>query len=212
MTTSKRWRELKHQVDVLRKHFLPDPFTPLGTYPRMPRVRAQTRAFLVLSHAEVEGYLEEWAKDIARACETAWTSSGRATGPLPFLFTTLAERVEVPTTLSGPTAKDCPRRLTEASVKVFQKYYKQIRDNNGIKERSVLALFGPLGVPATALGSTLLPNLESFGTLRGEVAHQSSKAVRRVLDPETEYKRVVDLVNDLGPFDDWLRSYEARIR
>jgi hypothetical protein len=212
MPTSNGWRALKREIATLREHFLPDPFHPLGVYLNSTRAQAHTRAFIVLSHAEIESYLEEWAKDIARASEVVWTSSRRITEPLSFLLATLAERIEVPITLVGPKGKDSPQRLVEASLKLFQKYYKQIKDNNGIKERNVLALFAPLGVPAAALGLTLLPNLDNLGVLRGTHAHQSAKAVQTVLDPETEYKRVNELLDELVALDEWLVKYKRRIR
>jgi hypothetical protein len=134
------------------------------------------------------------------------------TTPLAFLLATLAERIAVPDTLRVQNSKDGPQRLAEASAKLFQKYYKQINDNNGIKEKNLLTLFGPLGVPATALGTTLLPNLDSLGAIRGTHAHQSAKAVQSVLDPETEYKRVDALLADLAAMDEWLVTYKRRIR
>jgi hypothetical protein len=212
MPRSKRWRELQRETNRLRAHFLPEAFEPLGVYPNSARVQAHTRAFLVLSHAEIESYLEGWAKELARAAETTWTTSSKITRPLTFLFAILADRIAIAETLVGPSAKDSPQRLADASVKLFQRYYKVIKDNNGIKEKNFLALFAPLGIPAAALGATLLPGLDSFGALRGSHAHVSASAVASVLDPETEYKRVSDLVNDLGPFDDWLRAYNAKIR
>jgi len=212
MSTSKRWKDLEREIGALRKHFLPDPFNPLGSYANSTRVQAHTRAFLVLSHAEIECYLEEWAKEIARASEVVWNSSRKVTAPLAFLLSTLAERLEVPTTILGPKGKDSPQRLVEASVKLFQKYYKQIKDNNGVREKNVLALFAPLGVSATALSSTLLLNLDSFGALRGTHAHHSAKAVPSVLDPETEYKRVIGLIDELIALDKWLVDCKRCIR
>lgn len=212
MPRSKRWKDLSREISTLRKHFLPDLFDPLGAYRNSHRVQAFTRAFLVLSHAEIESYLEEWAREIARASEVLWTSSHKITEPLAFLFATLSERLEIPVTLAGPKGKDSPQRLADASVKLFQRYYKQIKDNNGIKEKNVLALFAPLGIPAVALGSTLLPNLDSLGTLRGAHAHQSAKAVPTVLDPETEYNRVNALINELVVLDEWLGQYKRRVR
>ena len=213
MGVSRRWKLLKLQIDNLRKQFLPNPFNPLGQYPNGRRVQAYTRAFLVLSHAEIETYLEDWAKDLARASEKAWTSPRkRVTMPMAFLLTSVAKRIEIPRTLSGPGSKDCPRQLAEVSVKLFQEFYRRVNDNNGIKERNVLTLFGPLGVPASALGSTLLPNLDNFGALRGIHAHHSAKAVPSVLDPDVEYRRVTALVDEIGPLDEWLVLYKRRIR
>jgi hypothetical protein len=205
MPKSKRWKDLERETRRLRNQFLPEPFEPLGVYPNSARVQAHTRAFLVLSHAEIESYLEGWAKEIARAAETLWTSSNKVTKPLAYLLATLAERIE-------PKTKDSPQKLADASVRLFQKYYKVIKDNNGVKEANVLALFAPLGIPASALGATLLPSLDSLGSLRGSHAHESAKAVASVLDPETEFKRVTDLVTELGSLDDWLRKYKTIIR
>jgi hypothetical protein len=181
-------------------------------YANSARVQAHTRAFLVLSHAEIESYLEGWAKEIARAAENAWSASSRITKPLAYLIATLAERIQVPVTVTGPNQKDSTQKLADASVKLFQKYYKVVKDNNGIKEKNVLTLLAPLGIPASALGSTLLPGLDSLGALRGSHAHESAKAVASVLDPETEFKRVAALVTDLGLLDDWLRKYRQVIR
>lgn len=197
---------------MLRTHFLPDPFDPLGSYSKPDRIQACTRAFLVLGHAEIETYLEEWAKEIAQTSEIVWTRSSKITEPLTFLLSTLSERIVIPETLSGPKAKDSHQRLSETAVKLFQSYYKRIKDNNGIKEKNVLSLFAPLGIPATALGSTLLPNLESLGALRGQYAHQSRRAVRAVLDPETEYKKLSQVVLDLQVLDQWLTKYKIKIR
>jgi hypothetical protein len=205
MPTSTRWKGLKREVETLRKQFLPSRFDPLGAYANATLVQAHTRAFLVLSHAEVESYFEEWAKEIARASEVVWDSSGKVTKPLAFLLSSLGERID-------PRGKDSPQKLTDASKKLFQKYYKQVRDNNGLREANVLGLFAPLGIPAAALGSTVLLNLESFGSIRGAHAHQSAKAVRSVLDPETEFKRVRDLVDDLADLDQWLVNYKRQVR
>lgn len=212
MPTSQRWKSLKREIETLRSQFLPERFDPLGVYPLTSKVQAHTRGFLVLSHAEIESYFEEWAKEIARASEVVWKSSRRVTAPLGFLLVSYAERLEVPTTLVGPTAKDSPQLLVDLSVKLFTKYYKRIRDNHGIKEKNVLNLFSPLGLPAVALGSSLPPNLDYLGELRGTHAHHSAKAVVSVLDPETEYKRVMGIVNDLVLFDEWLLKYKRRIR
>jgi hypothetical protein len=212
MPRSKRWRDLERETNRLRHQFLPESFEPLGVYSNSALVQAHTRAFLVLSHAEVESYLEGWAKEIARAAENAWKASSRITKPLAFLLAIHAERIGVPVTVIGPNAKDGTQKFAEASVKLFQRYYKVVKDNHGIKEKNVLTLFAPLGVPASALTLTLIPSLESLGTIRGSHAHESAKGVASVLDPETEYKRITDLVADLGLFDDWLRSYRRSIR
>jgi hypothetical protein len=136
---------------------------------------------------------------------------GRMSPPLYFLLATLGQKIVIPATLIGVNVRDSPQRLTEEMVRLFQKYYTSINDNHGVKEGNILNLLGPLGVPSTAFSSTLLPNLDSFGELRGTHAHHS---VRSVLTPlaETEYKRAVDLVNELTDLDQWFIQTKRRIR
>jgi hypothetical protein len=209
---SKRWRGLSREIARLREHFLPDPFNRLGVYPNANRVRAHTRAFVVLSHAEIECYLEDWAKEIARSAEDVWASSGKITEPLAFLFAMLTDRLEVLPKAGGALGKDSLETLREASKKLFPRYYRRIKENNGIREKNVLALFGPLGVSTAGLGSTLLPNLDSLGTLRGTYAHESAKAVPTAPDPETEFARVGTVLNELVPLDESLQKCRRRIR
>jgi hypothetical protein len=210
---SRSLTETKRAIETLRRQLLPSAFDPLGQYPDMAQVQACARAFLVLSHAEVESYLENWARQIAKRAEQVWTTSKRLSPPLTYLLVTLAEKIVVPQSMDGPNAKDTVERLEEAASRVFQRYYKLVNDNHGIKEANLLGLLGPVGVPVTALGATLLPLLEAFGSLRGDHAHHSAKlVVQSVLDPETEYNRAVALATELGTLDGWFQAYLRQIR
>jgi hypothetical protein len=209
---SRRLANLKREVALLRNQFLPDPFDHLGVYAEPLKVQAQTRAFLVLSHAEVESYLEEWAKELARAAEDVWTRSRRVAPPLAFLLNWCDERLGAPETLSTPAAVVGQQRLNEVVTIAFRAYFKRIKDNNGVKEKNVLALFAPVGVDASAFPSTLLPNLDDLGTRRGTHAHHSGKSVTSAPDPETEFKRLETVLTDLEPLERWLIDYRRRIR
>jgi hypothetical protein len=184
----------------------------LGVYPGARKVQARTRAFLVLSHAEVESYLEDWAKEIARKAEVLWTAKRKVSTPLLFLHASLGRPLGNLETLNGGTAKDPETRLSDSVVKLFQDYYSSIKDNHGIKEKNVLALFTPLGISKSAFSATLAPGLDSLGAKRGTHAHYSAKSVTTPLDPESTYKEVVQLVDDLKTLDAWLISCKQQIR
>src|SRR3954462_7392796 len=96
---AKRWAELHRDVELLRRHFLPDPFDHLGRYANPNRVQAHTRAFLVLSHAEIESFLEEWARQLTKACEVVWKKDHRVVGPLPYLLSIFGAPNTVPESL-----------------------------------------------------------------------------------------------------------------
>jgi hypothetical protein len=108
--------------------------------------------------------------------------------------------------------RDGPTRLGEVAKKALAKHYKLVKDNNGVKEKNLLALLLPLGLAAPAINATLCPNLDAFGTTRGTHAHQAASAVLTPLDPETEYKRVKNVLADLIDLDVWLLGYMRRVR
>ena len=211
MANSRAWIELKRQIEILRRQFLPASFDPLGRYDEEDRVQAHTRAFLVLSHAEVETFIEDWAKDIARKAETVWNSSQKTTEPLAIMMAHLGTALTISETYQKP-AEDSRSRYSDACTKVIKSFYERIKKNNGVKEKNFLTLFAPLGVPAVATGLTLLPNLNTFGANRGDHAHHAARAVANPLDPETEYKFVKQVLNDLDVLDKWLVGYRRRIR
>lgn len=209
---SKRLTVLTTEIRRLRQLFLPDPFDPLGVYADSARVQAHTRAFLVLSHAEFESYFESWAKELAAASELVWKKFRRVTPPLAFLLSWNQERLAPPASFAAAMTADSVQRLEELVKKLFTTFYTRIVDNHGVKEANVLALFGPLGVPASAFSPTLLPNLDTLGSKRGVHAHHSAKVVVSVLDPETEFSSIQQLLLDLAVFDQWLTTYRKRIR
>jgi hypothetical protein len=209
---AQRWAGLKREIEKLRRELLPNPFDPTGSYPKPARVQLCTRAFLVLSHAEIETFLEDWAKHLAKACETIWQSSKRVSKPLAFLVSSVGEKVRGSTSISSANAQDSHQRFAEMITKLFIEFYTSIKDNHGVKELNVLRLFDPLGVPAAAYGATLLPNLESLGMIRGVHAHNSARSVPSVLDPESEYERINTDLKDLEAFDQWLVGYGRAIR
>jgi hypothetical protein len=202
---------LRGAVEQLRKHLLPKAFDPLGNYKDFARIQSRTRSFLVLSHAEIETYLEQSAKDIAKASETLWKSKERIARPLAHLLVAIGGKMQAPDKIHS-TDGDPPKRFDTFLTELFQTYYRRINENHGVKEQNVSQLFVPLGVPQEAFAATLLPGLDSLGNLRGDHAHHSSKSVRNLLDPETEYKKITEVIADLGKFDEWVVAYRKSIR
>ena len=210
MTISKRWKALDRQVEVLRKQFLPSQFNPQATYPRISLVREHARAFLLLSHAELETYLEDWAKDLTHASQETWNKTGKVTQHFAFLIATCEGHVEIPEKLNTGVA-DTTQVIQKLGRKVFQAHFKRVKDNHGIRESNLLALFFPLGISLTQVDTMLMPNLHSLGGIRGQYAHRSRSANVAPIDPEVEYKRVRAAVDQLKAFDEWLVAARRRI-
>jgi len=203
---------LRRDVELLRVQFLPDKFDSLGVYPDPRTTQARTRAFLVLSHAELESYFEDWAKELTRASEKVWEKTRRITLPLAFLLSWNNERLAVPEKLGSSGSAVGTQRLEQITMQLFLTFYTCIKRNNGLKEKNILALFSPLGVPASAFTAAIMPNLDELGAIRGTHAHGAQKAVLSVLDPETEYERINTILKDLEIFEAALIDYRRVIR
>ena len=93
---SLKLRALKRSVHELRRHFLPRVFRPLGDYSSPTRVQAHTRAFIVLVHAEIESYLEDWSQEVTVACETKWDTASRISKPLSCLLSASDKCLQLP--------------------------------------------------------------------------------------------------------------------
>lgn len=74
------YRNLCERFENLRDAFLPEEFSPTGEYADI--VYEHTRAYKVLTHAELEYYFEEVAKAIAQKALREWRSSNQVSKPL----------------------------------------------------------------------------------------------------------------------------------
>src|SRR5258708_2913799 len=133
MVQSRKWTALKKQVERYRDHLLPETFSPTGTYRSYDKIQICTRAFILLCHAEIECYLEEWAKEIARVSEDLWMRTGRVSLPMAFLIGSKGERLRPAVTMGNLGKKDSPLLFKEFVEDCFREYYTLLTGNNGVK-------------------------------------------------------------------------------
>ncbi|MDC6129325.1 HEPN domain-containing protein [Burkholderia gladioli] len=209
MAATSRWVDLETEIEKIRRVFLPAAFDPSGTYPDQLLVHTHTRAFLLLSHAEIEHFLEVSAKAIARTAEDSWKLHGKFYKPTAFIAAAHSVRVPVNEKVAGTSKGDFGQVFSQSLLAAFAEFYKVIKENNGIKEHNFAKMFTPIGLSISDLSGTLLTRLDALGEKRGAEAHNSGKSVPVLLDPETEYKSVKELVADLELLDSFLEAYRG---
>ena len=170
MSTSVEYRRLVRRVNELKRTFLP-PVSPTGTYtdPEYDRVRA----FRLLSHAEIEAYLEAICIRTVVAVESAWQADS-VTRTAVLGLVAFSEGVAGLPPEALPTGRSMIRGRVEEAKNRYTTYAKV--DNMGIKEKQVLRLLLPLGIREHEIGSTLTADLNTFGVQRGDHAHQAAAA------------------------------------
>ncbi len=207
MAASAQYQYLVRDHARIRRDLLPITFDPNGDYP--DKVLTATLAYRVLSHAEIESYLEDRALEAALTAVKAWKDRRKSSKTLLSLIAFSGQEIESPPNtidLSQPTQRPAwedkiklSERI-EAAMKVFS---YAVKNNHGIKEDNMHRLLLPIGIEFHELDPVLMADVNSFAEERGEVAHLSAGKYRtkQQIDPKDELTRVKSIIARLIDID-----------
>lgn len=205
MPLSTRFKELRARLSELRKHMLPEKFSPTGDYTDRQLDRA--RGYRLLAHAEIEAYLEDIAKETVTLAISEWKKSREPSVLLVAFMAAYHSSWNIDDTLRNDeiTKISKSRRNVKDSVNEVidlaqTQFIQKIQDNHGIKDKNFKTLMLPTGIDIDELDSTWLTNLDNFGEQRGQVAHNTKK-VTGLINPEDELKTVKSLLEGLEELD-----------
>jgi hypothetical protein len=190
MANSRRFRILEKRLDELHSGILPK-VNPSGSY--TSRELDCVRAYRILTHAEIEYFLEELTKDIIAKAIRHYNAAKKPNRILKALRQTFSTRIELTAATTDP--------YTEAAGQ----QQKSIKSNHGLKEQNIRSLFLPLGLDYTLLDTTWLGVMNSFGENRGKAAHSSFR-VYTIPDPVSEHNQILQVRNGLAKLDENLVS------
>ena len=208
MAISVRYNELKNEVLQLRRNLLPKRFLSSGQYKE--EVITRTVAYRVLTHAEIEEYLEDRSRDIALRAVKAWKERSKASKTLLALIAFSGMTMEKPPSSMSPEQPSQAGQWDE-KIKLSKKidlamnvFHSVLNNNNGIKEENILRLLLPIAVDCGQLDTVLVADLNSYGFSRGLVAHKGLGSYRTTeqIDPKEELKKVTSLVEGIGSIDE----------
>ena len=138
------------------------------------------RAYVLLTHAEIEAYFEDRAQVKVGRAYDAWQNRQVCSSLLSTVVMYYQARAKAwsVTTISNQNAE-----------KARNFYVTELRENHGIKEKNLLSIFLPLGLEHGDFDASLLATLNSFGLLRGKLAHESIKT-HQPIDPKNERDKI----------------------
>lgn len=207
MAQSQRFKILVRELNRLRKHLLPSKFDPTEVE-FSDRKITQFISYRVLTHAEIEAYLEDRALDTARYAIEAWKNKGEIHKILLSLLAFCGHKMELPPTTLSP--KEPNKKISEEKLKLEKKldlasnaFTHCIRVNHGLKEANILALLLPIGIDSDDLDPAWLSTMSTFGEKRGVAAHTSytSYKANQPLNPKTELDTVNEILEGLEDID-----------
>ena len=203
-----RYQQMIQNVEKLRRILLPPIFSPTGDYEETEKVFTLAVSFRVLSHAEVESYLEDRAMSATDQAWKAWIRYGIATRTaLSLIAFSDMEMGSPPETLQArqPSQEKSWNEKIDINSKLkiaITKYNNYIkRNNHGIKEENILSMLLPIGIRPEKIDQTLLADLNNFGESRGLAAHSRSESAQQGIDPKSEYDKVLNIIESLAELD-----------
>jgi hypothetical protein len=186
-TLSVRYSDLAIRLNELKKRFLPLVPSSSGVY--RDRQIDKARAYRVLSHSEIEGFLEDRAEEVVTKAVSQWKTNGTVSVTLLCLGTFLA-----PHTLD----KNCD--LRNRIEFALSQYLKRLKANNGVREHNVTDILFPLGIQARDIDPLWLVAIDDFGKSRGDTAHNPKKT-QNSINPVDEEKTVQTILAGLHDID-----------
>lgn len=191
MMTSQRFKILEQELKNLRKYFLPHQFKPDDNY--TSKEIAHAIAFCVLTHAEIEAYLEDRVLEVALYAKDSWSRYQKITLPFACLLAFSGQKLEEPpASLSSQKLKSLEDKFSD----IFLNFKDNITNkNHGIREKNIIQLLLPIGIRSNQIDETWLQEIDNFSRRRGNFAHQSAtKKMQQVQSPEIEYNFVFRLI------------------
>ncbi|MFF1300654.1 MULTISPECIES: HEPN domain-containing protein [unclassified Streptomyces] len=165
--------------------------SPVGSYTADEYDRV--RAFIVLSHAEAEAYVEAMCLDILQKSEARWVNSDSAGACVAALMLYNEKQAKPPKSLASQAPKDTVDEIVKSAFKRHREFTQ--RENHGVKEANLLRLLLPIGFRESDFDSVWLGVMNSFGVNRGMVAHQSASRVQNPPDPALSRQQVQAVLN-----------------
>ncbi|WP_460716155.1 HEPN domain-containing protein [Nocardioides dilutus] len=166
------------------------------------------RGFILLVHAEVETYVEDMVGSVLDAAKNRWVNR-QALGRCVTTLMMYNDKQLIPPPSLG---KQNPNETLDATIKsVIKKHGDYVtKDNHGVKQKNLLRLLLPIGVTDNDLDPIWLGDMDTFGSLRGVVAHNSARRVQTPPDPGISLKTVNDVLAGLQQLEPLLVSLRRK--
>lgn len=214
MSPSSRFQEMADHIESAAACLLPSEVDPTGAYTPEAYIRAS--GFRVLVHAEIEAYIEDRVREIALSAVRAWKAGQGPSHPALCLIAYSGIEMKQPPVAmqpKGPAGFEAWAMRARLGTKLdsaMRSFAYSISQNHGIKEENLLRLLLPVGIALDDLDTVFVADMNSFSELRGEAAHSSASARRRI-DPSDDRAVVQSITSGLMRIDAILDALLAQV-
>lgn len=206
MQCSNDFIRLRTRLAELRLNMLPHQFSATGgNYSDQDLDRA--RGYRLLAHAELEFYLESVVRNVITNAIKAWKTNNQPSNIIIAFLAAyhsawnnddLASNEDI--IKLAKNRKNAKDSISEVIELAQTQFIKILKDNHGVKEKNLKSLILPTGIDISMLDSTWITDLDTFGALRGTVAH-NTKALSSEINPRDEFLNVEKLLHGIYLID-----------
>ena len=175
MADSKSGHRMVRRANNVSCPWSPKQWVPIGNY--SDRQLDRVRAYRILSHAEIESFVEMIVLDLVQREYSRWSSSKDPNYVMIYLLAASAfgwqDAEAASLDLGGvdpPTIKKGDDSIDQLMERAFDQYDDMVHKNNGIMSANLKRLLMPIGITMSDLDQTWLNSMNSFGAERGNVA------------------------------------------
>lgn len=193
---STEYNNLKKRIVLLKENFLPKVRQTTGDYSRQEIEKLH--ALILLSHAEIEAYLEKIALDLVDIAETKWNNNRVINSTLNSLIL-FANKIS---RLHETKQNDDTADPIEACVKISLRNYREcVKNSNGITIKDIYNLLVPVGFTPSMFEATTLVSLGELAGKRGRIAHSthrvSAQTAINPFDEATQIDAIIEAIKEI---------------
>ena len=180
MGKSRRLLQLLSRLSFLEKNILPNERFD-GNYTK--REQDLIRSYVLLSHAEIEAFIEDRAKEKVSKALLSWNSNRTKSNCLKSVLSFTGHELSFD---KNANANNIQYRMNTTIAHFMSSV---VDKNHGVKEKNILKMLLPIGIEINEIDQTWLSVMESFGSTRGNIAHNSFQVQNRI-DRNSELHRI----------------------
>lgn len=163
MANSRNFKKLLSRINFLKEKILPEEKVN-GNYTKAEQ--DLIKSFVLLSHAEIEFFLENLARDKVQYCFEKWKNTRKGSNCLISIISFCSHSINFSKDKDSANLEHRMHRTVDF-------YLKSVLDaNHGVKEKNILDILLPLGVELKQIDQTWLQTMNSYGNTRGKFAHE----------------------------------------
>jgi hypothetical protein len=198
MAKSRRLRQLISRLNFLEENILPSARVN-GNYTK--KEQDLIRSYVLLSHAEIEAYIEDKAKDRMSKALADWVRTRKKSSCLKSVLAYTGNEIDF------SRDQNAVNNIEHRIQRTVAHYLNSVVDrNHGVKEKNIISMLLPLGIEYGELDQTWLGIMESFGATRGNIAHNTTQ-VQNQIDRNTELTRIKSqILPELERVDELIRK------